>query len=244
MVNTSAIVLKTVKYGDSGLICHLFTYTSGVQVFILKGVFSGKSRSGKSNILFPGALLEISYDAHPNRQMQYLKDFQIHVDLPLIQERVVQNCIRMFCIEVMSHLLIEGQEQPELFEWYLDFFREVHRVDNDTHLANYPLYFLIRTAEISGYSVSTNFDPEHAPFFNIREGAFTRVSDEYTVLDLNESRALFELIQCKKNLDVSSILINNTSRRNILNQFLAFLQFHTAAFRELKCLKVLQMVLS
>ena len=41
---TKAIVLQTIKYGDSSLIVKMLTKESGVQSYMVKGVFGKKSK--------------------------------------------------------------------------------------------------------------------------------------------------------------------------------------------------------
>ena len=61
MISTSkAIVLKTIKYGDTSLIIHVFTKEHGKIAFIVKGARKVKTKI-KANIIQPLSILEIQY---------------------------------------------------------------------------------------------------------------------------------------------------------------------------------------
>lgn len=238
-----AIVLKTLKYGDTNMICHLFARNTGVLSFIVKGILGGRSKNRKANLLQPGTLLDIVFDKHPNRSLQYLKDFQLAA-VPQHHESVIKNCIRIFFVEALAQLALdESLEQQPLYDFYVDTLAAIQEMD-DHRLANAPLFFIIHAAELAGYAVHNNFQQESAPFFHLTQGNFSRQADEFSQLDAEDSRILAEILQQKNLPEALDITMNNTSRRLILQQYLAFLEFHTGTFQTLKCLPILQVILA
>ena len=59
VIETKAIVLSSLKYGDTSLIVRCYTEQEGLKSFIAKGVFAKKKRN--TSLYFPLNELEISY---------------------------------------------------------------------------------------------------------------------------------------------------------------------------------------
>ena len=72
IISTHAIVLKTIKYGDSSLICRLFTKDHGKIVIMAKGAWRPKKSTGA--LLEPISHIHIQYYHKNNRDIQILKD--------------------------------------------------------------------------------------------------------------------------------------------------------------------------
>lgn len=242
-INTTALVLKTVKYGDTSLICQILAEDLGMVSFIVKGVRTSKKSNHHANLLFPGALLNISFEHHPQRQLQYLKEFSALIKEDTQEETVLKNCIRMFCVEVLGHLVQEGHEQNELLIFYQTFSHYLYQ-QSDAAVSNAPLFFLIQAGKIAGYFVNTENDRNTHPYFSLVTGSFSKTPDGLTDLTIEESQLLASFLHTDKIKNALEINISNAFRRKLMQAYLAFLQYHTAGFKEIKCLSVLQVILS
>ena len=56
---TQGIVLRSLRYGETSLISHIFTRANGVQSFMVQGVRTSSQRSNKAALLQPASLLEL-----------------------------------------------------------------------------------------------------------------------------------------------------------------------------------------
>ena len=74
---SKAVVLRTVKYGESSLIVTMFTERFGVQSYMVKGIrSSGKAAAGKISFFQPAALLDLEVYQNPVKSLQYIKEYQ------------------------------------------------------------------------------------------------------------------------------------------------------------------------
>ena len=73
---TKAIVLRTTKYGETSLICTLFTELFGVQSYLLKGVrhVGVKSKTNRAGLLQIGSQLDVVVEHKPNKSLQTIKE--------------------------------------------------------------------------------------------------------------------------------------------------------------------------
>ena len=76
LYSTEAIILQTHHYGDTSLICNLFSKDYGKLALIAKGVRTLKNPNRA--ILQPLHYIKVEYYFKPNRNMQLLKEVSIY----------------------------------------------------------------------------------------------------------------------------------------------------------------------
>ena len=239
---TQGILLRTIKYGETSLICAAFTADKGVQSFLLQGVRGGKSRSNKMAYLQPATLLDLVAYRKPLQQLHRLKEFQPALIYKHVQEDVRRNSVALFSVELLSKLLPENAPMPELFSMAWNYFMQLDELPTDT-LANFPLFFIIQCSELLGYSILGNFTPS-TKHLNLQEGGFTAqppaigpfVQDE-------DALALSQLLHCKDFKDTTAVNMNGAMRSRLTEWYIAFLQQHTQHMGQLKSLIVLKAIL-
>jgi len=239
MVHTTrGIVLKTVKYGETSLICTVFTELLGMQSYIVKGVRSAKAKGRKANVLFAGSVLDMIVYEQANKNLQNIKEYQPHLIYQSIQEDVVKNGVALFAMEVMKQLLAAHDPQPELFEFLLDFLIQLDK-DATTSIANYPLYFIIHSAKFAGYYLSGEYSEAH-PFADIHEGRFSEHSSVFPPFITGRyAQLMSELNQAPDMEAIRLVKMNAEERKMVLQYFLSFLQLHVPHFKELRTIAVL-----
>src|ERR1035437_2184028 len=72
---TRGIVLRSLKYGDTGIITTIYTEAFGRMSFIVQGTH-GKKSSVKGNLLKQLFLLELEVDYRPGRELQRVKEMK------------------------------------------------------------------------------------------------------------------------------------------------------------------------
>lgn len=235
---TRGIILKTVKYGETSLICTVFTELLGLQSYMVKGVRTAKAKSRKANLLFAGSILEMTVYEQANKNLQNIKEYQPYLIYQSIQEDVVKNGVALFAVEVIKQLLAAHEPQPEVFEFLLQFLM---RLDEDATslIANYPLYFTIQCAKFAGYYLSGKYSAE-TPFADIHEGRFSEHSSQFPPFITDRNAALMsELNQASSLEAIQQIKMTAEERKNMMQYFLTFLQLHVPHFRELRTIAVL-----
>ena len=83
---TNAIVIKSLKFGDSSLIVNCYCENFGLQTFILKGILkSKKSKSPKKSLFEPLSIIEIIFSKKKGNNMGYIKEAKLkfpYMDIP------------------------------------------------------------------------------------------------------------------------------------------------------------------
>ena len=74
---TKAIILRTVKYGETSLIVTAYTELYGLQSYIVQGVRASTKKAGsKANYFQPAAILELIVSHHDLNNLQRIKEFR------------------------------------------------------------------------------------------------------------------------------------------------------------------------
>ncbi|MFY7651626.1 MAG: DNA repair protein RecO [Chitinophagaceae bacterium] len=236
---TKALVLKTVKYGETSAIVKMLTLKYGLQTFILKGVYAtGKRKSQKAVYLQPAALLDITFSYNPNKQLQYLQQLVFTCVYQRIYSNVAVHSIVLFMVEVLSQVLQQPEPNEELFEWLESFLLDLDR--NETKkTAIIPLVFLLQLAIQLGIGLHVADDllDNQAIYFNIKDGQIANKLPEHPVWISGE--AVYLIIACMDYASKNGIATKAT-RNTALDAMLQFYSVHVPEFKPLKTLPILQ----
>lgn len=239
---TRAIVLRSIKYGETSLISTHFTELFGVQSFLVQGVRSAKSKTKKAGLLQPAMLLNLEADIKPGRNLQRIREFHPSYIYTTVHEDIIKNSVALFSSELLTRLLPEGAPLPELFYFSHEYFVELDRVGLN-NVGNFAIYFIIQCSRYLGYDIRGSYSGD-TPYLNLSEGAFTSHPPEaYTSLREEEGKYLSELLKVKSYEELVSIEMNATIRHRLLEWYIQFLQQHTQHLGTIRSLPVLQAIL-
>lgn len=239
---TKGIVLRVIKYGETSLICNIFTRTYGVQSYLLQGVRSAKSRQNKTAFLQPASLLDLVVYQKPTGNLQRIKELLPDYIYTSLQEEVVKNSIALFSVEMLLRLLPEAAPAPELYDFSRAYFEWVDRLPV-RQLANFPLFFVIQCGRFLGYNVNGRFS-EETPYLSFEDGAFTAIPPETRpLLSSQEAAALDKILLTENITQLGNIEMNAAMRTSVLDWYLEFLHRHTQHLGQIKSLAILRAIL-
>lgn len=242
IIATKGIVLKIIKYGDTSIICNIFTELLGLQTYLVKGVRSEKKQSRKGNILRPGNILDLQVYHQNDKNLQYIKEYRLDYFFETIGENVIKNTLLLFAVEVLSSLVQTADAQEDLFEFATDFLHKIDKASSDS-LTNMPVFFLKEAAKKMGYAIDDNYSATNC-YLNTYEGCFqSRPGESLPVFDRELSHQCYLLIRETAFENIAAIKVPALDRTAILEGYLHFVQWHDKSFRPLKSLPVLQAIL-
>jgi DNA repair protein RecO (recombination protein O) len=116
--STKAIVLRTVKYGETSLVATLYTELFGVQAYLINGVRTDKKSGTKANLFQPGTLLDTIVYHHPSKNLQRIKEVRIATIYQSIHRQIIKNAIAIYVVELISKTITEPECNPELYHFF------------------------------------------------------------------------------------------------------------------------------
>jgi len=235
LVQTKAIVLTALKYGESDLIVKCFT-EEGVKSYLLKRILRTKSK--KINVAYFQPLTQLKLTANHNTKgnLNSIREARINHVYQSISYNVFKQSIVLFLAETLTHSLFEEERNPELYQYI-----ETALIWLDTHekTSNFHLLFLLNLTRYLGfYPERKNLD---YPCFDLKEGIFTNNKPLNSCV-YGEKLILFKSL-IGINFDVIGQLgLNSRSRNIMLDILLDYYELHLPAFKKPKSLNVLKEV--
>lgn len=234
IVRTPAIVLSTLKYGESDLIARIYTRELGTQSYMLKGI--RKSRKGKLRVSFfqPLTQLEIETQYKGKGTLEYIKDATIAYTYINIPVDIAKSSVALFFGEVLSQLLTEQQPDERLFNYLSTIFEFLDQTD---HVANFTIKTLLDISELMGFGMDkTTLD---FPYFNMLDGSFDNNGMLPHHLSEEES-SLFKAFIGTNFDNIQNIKINRNQRTVLLNLVLDYFKIHLHTFKKPTSLTILK----
>ena len=236
LTKTQAIVLHSIKYGETRLIVDMFTKEYGRLSFIVSLPKSPKSKI-KKQYFQPLAMLEIETDVRPRLQLQKLSDVRLLHPFSTIPFSQHKLSISLFVAEFLYYALRGEQQNALLFDYIVNSLQWLD--GQDGRFANFHLVFLMRLSRFLGFYPNLD-DYTVGDYFDLRESVFLPAPPiHHDFLQPQEA----EKVQLMMRMDFPTMHLfqmSHIERNRLLEVALSYYRLHLPDFPELKSLSVLQ----
>ncbi len=237
-LTTKAIVLTSLKYGDTSLIVKMYTLTDGIKTYMLKGVLSSKKRKLKPAYFQPLSQLEL-VASHKNKgTLESITDVKVCYHYQTLHTDIAKNAIAFFLAEMLANSIHEEERNEGLFN-----FLEASLQWLDTHgeFANFHLFFLLNLTKYLGFYPDTTY--AHLSYFDLLEGEFLEIPSLNPGLTGDNLKLFKSLLGI--NFDaLPTIKLNKKNRQDLLKTLVLYFELHLQGFRKPRSLAVLNEVFS
>ncbi|MEM6726571.1 MAG: DNA repair protein RecO [Bacteroidota bacterium] len=240
LTKTKGIVFRAIKYGDTSLICDIYTLDLGLRSYIFSGVRKSRTRVS-AGLLQPMSLLDLVVYNKEGKDLNRVKEIKVLHPYQQLPYDVRRSSVGLFLIEVARKSIREAHTNPALFRYLLERFILLDTLD--TGLGHFHLHTMVGLTRFLGFMPGGTFEPESSTF-DLREGLFLRSGyiDPLYRMDIPESEALFQLLGLPDE-SISDYHIKVEIRDRLLEKLIKYYTYHVERFGELKSLEVLRAVL-
>ena len=236
LTKTQAIVLHSLKYGESRLIVDMFTRTFGRQSFIVSIPKTTKSKI-KKQFFQPLTLLEIETDLRPKLQLQKLNDVRLLTPFASIPFEPDKLAISLFVAEFLYYAL-RSEQRNELLYDYLE--NSIMWLDGQqTNFANFHLVFLLRLTRFLGFYPNLD-DYEDGDYFDLRESEFMSNPPVHRDFLHPEEAQKVQLMMRMDFPTMHLFRMSHDDRNRLLEVSIKYYRLHLPDFPEMKSIEVLQ----
>lgn len=241
-VKSSAILLHTVKWGDSGCVLQLLDSEAGRTSMMLRGLGKDKKNPNQGS-LFNLSILDIVSSASPKSSMPTVREYEPKVALNEIRTDLNKSVIALFISELLYRSIREGDGDAALFGWICE---AILRLDaEEGSCANFHLWFLVEFSRRLGFFPKENysaadcrFDVTAARF--ISDPAATEVEHNGGIVFPQRESVLLHII-CTSTLDeVLALPLTGRQRSDFAARCIDFLSTHLECLLNIKSLNVLR----
>ena len=236
MIKTKAVVLRSIKFGDSKLIVDTFTEQQGRVSFVCR---IPKTSHGKikKQMFQPLSLLEVTFDHRPTVQLQHLKDVRIlspYTSLPFDSFKLG---ISLFLAEFLYYATKGEQYNNPLYQYIETGLLWLDGCKRD--FSNFHLVFMMKLSLFLGFY--PNLDDYHpGDYFDLRQACFTSslpLHDNF--LQAHEAEKISLLM--RMNFETMRLFeFSRTERNRCVDLMLSYYRLHIPGFPELRSLPVLK----
>src|SRR5690606_12723232 len=234
IIQSKAILISSLKYGDRDLILKLYTLESGIQSFMIKNAFSTKT---DTFIFLPLYSVNVIYDSKQNNNIRFIKEISpVHLYQTMYSNPYKQTVI-LFLSEILNSVLTAEEKEKNLFDFIENSLMEFDSKSN--HYADFHLWFLINLTRSLGFYPNRINDT--ANYFDLENGVFTNETDAASIIGQNELRAFVRLL----NFDFyghSENIFSREQRNQLLLILIRYYELHIHGFRKPNSLEVLSQI--
>ena len=236
LTKTQAIVLHSLKYGESRLIVDMFTRTFGRQSFIVSIPKTSKGNI-KKQFFQPLTLLEIETDIRLKLQLQKLNDVRLLTPFASIPFEPDKLAISLFVAEFLYYAL-RSEQRNELLYDYLEY--SIMWLDGQqANFANFHIVFLLRLTRFLGFYPNLD-DYEDGDYFDLRESEFMRNPPVHRDFLHPEEAQKVQLMMRMDFPTMHLFRMSHNDRNRLLEISIKYYRLHLPDFPEMKSIEVLQ----
>ena len=237
ILETKAIVLSSLKYGETSLIIRCFTQEFGLKSFIAKGVFSKKKRN--TSLYFPLSEIDLSFQPKSNeQQLVFLKSAQASYYYESLHFHPIKSAIVFFLAEILNLVLKEESSNQEVYFYIEHSLKEFDQKKED--FADFHLIFLLQLSHFLGFYPNLEQDGN---LFDLENGFFSNSNSSINMLKASETVLFKKLLELNFTED-SKNTFNQSQRSLLLEILVKYYQIHTTNFKKPKSLQVLHELFS
>ena len=242
MFKTNAIILRTVKYGETSLVVTAFTELFGLQTYMVNGVRTAKKTGLKASLYQPASVVEMEVYHNERNSMHRIKEInRIHVFKNILTD-VVKNSVAIFLMELLYKLLKQPEQNSDLFYFCEDSLLQLDEAPPHV-TANMPLFFALHISHFFGFKIDDNYNKDYL-FLDLQEGNFVNERPHHPHFMEGENASLTaELLKIMLPVELNDIKMNHFKRRELLAKYMDYYSLHMHDFGTMKTLQIMQEVL-
>lgn len=235
---SKAIVLSSIPYSESSIICKLYTEEFGLKSYIVRSAKKKNSPTPTSHFQ-PLNIIEFEAYNSIKSKLETIRTSSLILENQNLNFSIVKNAITFFVAEIIHLSLKEANPNKELFDY---LFNQIHLLKNskDEDLAEFHLHFMIQFADHLGLAPMNNYS-EYEVFFDPIAGKFTNKADAQN-FNKQTSFTLHKFIS-QKEITNEKICKNKVERNIILEALIIFYSIHITNHSQIKSHKILTTIL-
>lgn len=235
LVKTKAIVLNSLKYGESQLIVDMFTESHGRLSFMQR--IPRTSRSGvKKQFFQPLTLLAIEFDFRPSQKLQRVREASVSSPFVSVPFDAFKLSIALFVAEFTGYCTRSEQANPSLYHFIENSVRWLDACADG--FANFHIVYMLHLTRFIGFYPNLD-DGGDDSCFDMRAGCFTPHVPVHSDFLKPEEACKIRLLMRLNYTTMRLLSLSRSERNRIVDVILQYYRLHQPGFPEMKSLPVL-----
>ena len=236
LIKTNAIVLSTLKYGDSSLIARCYCKELGLKSFMLKSILSSKKSQLKKSLFQPLNIITlITQVKNENKDaLHFIKEARICFPLIEIPSDIKKNTVALFLSEVMGRVITEEGAPNQTLYHFIE--KKIVFLEQKGFSPLFHLKFMTDLSHHLGfYPNQSNLKED---YFDLESGCFCSSSSSKYVIGGDLVVTLKKILGTNFE-DLNDLMIPNSLRIKVLNVLVDYFNLHLHGIGKIKSLDIL-----
>lgn len=233
--HTRAIVLRTVKFGESSLIVDMYTEQKGHQTFVINSVRKAKAVTHASLLQLLSLVDLVAYhqDHKKIHRIKEVRPDYVWQSIPFdMRKSSVITCLA----EVCSKCITTADPHPELFTFLRNSLINYDRPDHFDR--DFLIRFLVSLTHFLGFGMEVPASKVEGKFFDLMEGHIIHVRPTHNYLmSMEDLHHLSSIIAEGPN---SKADVPHDVRKRLVDQLITYYLLHVESLREVHSLRILR----
>lgn len=229
-----AIILRTVKYGETSLIVDMYTEQKGHQTFVINSVRKAKAITPPAFLQLLSLVDVVAY-FQEHKKINRIKELRLDHTWQSIPFDMRKSAVITCLAEICSKCIATAEPHPELFSFLhqaLKAYDYPEGYDRD-----FLIRFLVSLSHYLGFGMEVRYD-RPAIYFDLLEGRVTDQKPAHKYLmpiaDLDYLRGIVDAGSSKR----AEVPIQ--VRQRLVDQLVLYFQLHVDSLREVNSLRILR----
>jgi DNA repair protein RecO (recombination protein O) len=240
IASTQGIVLHQVKYGDTSLICQIYTEDYGRKSFLFKGIRSKKSKI-HPNILQALFIVKLEAYFKEGKDISLVKDASAGTIFTHFPYDIKKSAQAMFMAEVLNKCLREEESNRVLFSFIMNSIEYFDLMSAGS--SNFHILFLVKLSKHLGFYPSVKSEPDEL-IFDMQEGIYKDHFPGHQDFIDTANSGLLDVILNNNYDQLSGLELNRNKRNELLDYLLKFYSIHIEGINRLKSYLILREIFS
>lgn len=233
---TEAIVIQSIRYGDSSLIVKMLTEEYGMQSYMVKGVYGSRSKFRPA--LFQNMTILDIVATQNKSSLAFIKEISLSHHYTNLFFDIKKSSILLFVSELLSKSITESETDKMLFNYIKKSMMWLDTAE--ANYANFPLVFAMGLCRYLGFF--PNIDSYEEGFhFDILDGRFRKDQNIIYPVDKEISKCFYEM--CMQDIDRMNLAIDNKKRLLLLDVVVSYFKLHFDNIKEIQSYGILHEIL-
>ena len=247
LISTSAIVLKTIPYGDTSIISRVFTEDQGKVTILAKGAWRPKNNAGA--LLEPMNHIHLQYYHKSSREIQILKDGVFSQQFSNLRKELNKIIVGLAIVEMMDKSTMDNNPFPILYRLGWRVLKKLN--DEKQNIWLVFIFFLYQLSLRLGFLPNLKNCSKCNTDLTI--GCFDDYTGELVCMDcstqskINLGENSLLALQKLESLHLDEIHTLSVNIQGIANsiQFLdAFISFHLEGLKKVRSMEMVKQILN
>ncbi len=239
LYTSRGIIFRIVKYGESSIICDIYTEEKGLRSYIASGIRNGGKRN-RSAIYRPLNFIEIvAPEIEEVDKLTRIKEAALYYHFNTIDQHVVKSSIALFMLEVIRNTVRERHPDPDMFQFIENWMIWLDDIQKTSPLTG--VKFMLELARVAGFEPLNNYSSANK-YFDLQDGLFKSSFDaNHQFMDVEISQLSNQLMSIPRE-NLLDMRIDRIVRELLYENWIQYYKMHLTGFRDIKSLDVLKTI--